>query len=616
MITRTQLNYIRENKLIPTPVDPKTKRPIAVFQGVYDKKGKPKKQWKFDWTDEDILSADAVGVYHKDKDKNPICAAVDFDDLAYVAHDWNNMLPPSMSVAKQTKLGAKVNQRIYKVNGSGFPNLDYGGNSKDDGKLVETLQSGVSVIHSPDRTFTMVPLAQANNEELLKRLKLICFFTEVQKNFVGEGQRDTTHLALQGALARLDEKEYPTTLLEGFIEQLCINVGDDEYSNRINKLSYQREQLAKGVEEVKGIPALCKALGVENLLSYDLLKNNVEEKDYKDYPLLTDADKAEIVYPPTKWIMENWLMERSFNQVFGDSGSGKTILCLKLAYCIANGYPFLDMKCITSMPVLYIEGELPGTQLEERKNTIKQYYYDKGKSLNNDWLISLNKDDLRMHGFKFGFDPIAVHRNMSKEDAKDYGRRGRELINRLQDKILKKTGRQCFTFLDNITALADIDENVATDWKPITQWGTNRKNDGFASCFLHHSNKQENGRGSSGSSAINRLLDFSLQLKKLDQEYRFTMPGTKSVQCSVHYDKERHFLGQPFMLTCCENGVWTEYPFLKQISFKILELAKQGLRQVQIRAMAKELKCSEATVDRLHKQLRNLGLIKDEKPNL
>ena len=59
-----------------------------------------------------------------------------------------------------------------------------------------------------------------------------------------------------------------------------------------------------------------------------------------------------------------------------------------------------------------------------------------------------------------------------------------------------------------------------------------------------------------------------------------------------------------------------KYPFLKQISFKILELAKQGLKQVQIRAMAKELKCSEATVDRLHKQLRNLGLIKDEKLNL
>ena len=112
-----------------------------------------------------MITRDKLKFLREHFDKNTICAAVDFDDLAYVAHDWNNMLPPSMSVAKQTKLGAKVNQRIYKVNGSGFPNLDYGGNSKDDGKLVETLQSGVSVIHSPDRTFTMVPLAQANNEE-------------------------------------------------------------------------------------------------------------------------------------------------------------------------------------------------------------------------------------------------------------------------------------------------------------------------------------------------------------------------------------------------------------------------------------------------------------------
>ena len=46
MITKTQLNFLKENKLIPTPVDPKTKKPIAVFQGVYDKKGKPKRYAK------------------------------------------------------------------------------------------------------------------------------------------------------------------------------------------------------------------------------------------------------------------------------------------------------------------------------------------------------------------------------------------------------------------------------------------------------------------------------------------------------------------------------------------------------------------------------------------
>ena len=38
------------------------------------------------------------------------------------------------------------------------------------------------------------------------------------------------------------------------------------------------------------------------------------------------------------------------------------------------------------------------------------------------------KDDLAMHGFKYGFSPIAVSRNLSVKDAEDYGRKGREFI--------------------------------------------------------------------------------------------------------------------------------------------------------------------------------------------
>ncbi len=180
--------------------------------------------------------------------------------------------------------------------------------AKEDGKLVETLQSGVSVIHAPDRTFTMVPPSEVDPKELEKNLNLICFMTEVQKNFPSKTskQRDTTHLALQGSLARLDEKEYPTTFLEGFIKQLCINLDDDEIDNRVNKLSYQREQLAKGVEEVKGVPALCKALGVKNLSSYDLLKTTVEEKEpEKNYPIISFDKMLEINYPQPEFILRS-----------------------------------------------------------------------------------------------------------------------------------------------------------------------------------------------------------------------------------------------------------------------------------------------------------------------
>ena len=155
----------------------------------------------------------------------------------------------------------------------------------------------------------MVPPTEADPKDLEKRLNLICFMTQVQKNFPPKGvkKRDLAHLALQGALARLDEKEYPTTLLEGFIRQLCTNIDDvDEEENRM-KLEYQREQLKDPNNNVKGVPALCKALGVKNISSYDLLKTNVEEREEepeKNYPIISFDKMLEISYPQPEFILD------------------------------------------------------------------------------------------------------------------------------------------------------------------------------------------------------------------------------------------------------------------------------------------------------------------------
>ena len=68
MITKEQLAFIRKEGLIPTPINPNTKRPVAV-----------KGHWFYDWKDEEILAAADVGIYHREKTKIK-CAAVDPDD--------------------------------------------------------------------------------------------------------------------------------------------------------------------------------------------------------------------------------------------------------------------------------------------------------------------------------------------------------------------------------------------------------------------------------------------------------------------------------------------------------------------------------------------------------
>ena len=89
------ISLLRRNEiklLVITSINPNTKKPTAVYQGNHYPDGKKKYEWGNKWTDEQLLSADYLGVYHReDKDKNkPVCAAVDFDDKKYVAHDEQN----------------------------------------------------------------------------------------------------------------------------------------------------------------------------------------------------------------------------------------------------------------------------------------------------------------------------------------------------------------------------------------------------------------------------------------------------------------------------------------------------------------------------------------------
>ena len=64
------------------------------------------------------------------------------------------------------------------------------------------------------------------------------------------------------------------------------------------------------------------------------------------------------------------------------------------------------------------------------------------KDFNSGWFFYLTRDDLEMHGLKYGFDAIAVSRNLSDKDAIDYGKAGRELIETSFLKFYEKRSKQ------------------------------------------------------------------------------------------------------------------------------------------------------------------------------
>ena len=314
------------------------------------------------------------------------------------------------------------------------------------------------------------------------------------------------------------------------------------------------------------------------------------------------------------------LSTRSFNQIYGWYESGKTIFGLALSIAMSSGNKFLDWECDNKIPSIYVESELPGDVFKSYRWSILQGYLDDGKKFNAANHFTLTHDDLTNAGFQYGFKSIAVAKQHGKDAAKDYGRKGREILLDLFMKIKQRTGKAPFYFLDNMSRLATFDENKQPDWEPFINWGIDLKNKGIPGCFLHHANKGE-GKGSSGSSFIGRLLDTSIQLTKLEDDYRFKMPGNKNLQSSIRFDKSRGFGGSSWankrILTMNEDGHWEHYPYLKQISFVILGLSNQGYTQEEIRNMAKEKEVrdmkdnaySPSHVDKLYKELVSLKLI-------
>ena len=607
----------KEYGLVLTPIIDGTKAP-----GV-----KEDDKWKFDWTDNVLLNSKRLGFFHKESG----VFTLDFDDKDYIAHKYLRLFPQTFTDGKYLNetLGSFVPTHLtYKINGQGVLDFKYPrrAKGKNDGLLIETLSSTQTIFTGDDRQHLGHPLAESNIKYLEKLCKLTCFFAEVEKQYTSiEGHRDEFNLIFTGCLARLDEQEYPTDLLDKFHEQFLYNVGDtQEIKNRL-KIARQRKNLKAG-KKVYGISELRNGLDAE-LKAYSLFsaaadgeeqEEDLSKSDPKEYPLISGNDFDLIEYPPVDYLVNPIINTRSFNQTFGWYESGKSVFGRALAMSMCSGHEFLGWTIDKKIPTAYLESELPGATIKGIRDTVKLGWLDKNLTFNNEWHFSLNQDDLINAGFKYGFSAIAVAKAHGKEAAKDYGRRGRAMIVDWLHKIEKKTGHKPFYFLDNMTKLSTIDENKAQDWNPFLNWGTDLKHKGFSGMFVHHANKGNDKKGSSGSSTIGRLLDTSIQLTKLDQDYRFPIPGSKSLQSSIEFDKSRGFGGSEWskkrIITMNEGGEWKHYPYLNQDSFEILKLHKQGLTQQEIREMGKNKEIgdpplSAPSVDRKYLELVNLQLI-------
>ena len=382
MITNENIQRFKSWGLKLTPVI-KSKNPNE------DKKPKTKKgKWFYDWTDQELLDSNRIGAFHKDSN----IYDVDFDDKTFTAHQFENILPPTLTIGKKVNGRVIATHKIYKkpdnvrLKPYSFPSSAAKGDT-----VVELLASTQTIIAGVDRVIiNNVEPVVYDPEEIKLHLKMIAAFSELYKHAKDLSQRNDFYFRLGGALAR--ETAIPMALRLKYVVKLCQLTGDPEIRNRLSCIERQQEQLDAGSDDVFGIQELSKFLGT-NLKAFDEIKREEEIKEVEDVAtgleILNGNEFTIKDFPKPEYILQPIVARQQIRQVFAPAGTGKTLMMLHEAAAIVSGYDFLHYKNKENKkhPVLYVEGEMDSASIQKRLDDIETSYEIQQKTLNKNFLF-------------------------------------------------------------------------------------------------------------------------------------------------------------------------------------------------------------------------------------
>jgi len=221
------------------------------------------------------------------------------------------------------------------------------------------------------------------------------------------------------------------------------------------------------------------------------------------------------VYKPKKQLMEPWLCERNLNMVFAGAGVGKTQFLIAMSVALSTGQPFLGWEVPEPVGVLYVDGEMPASTMQERIARIAAGY---------------------------GVDPIAPLTVITPdENIENGGIRSLKTEEGRADLLEFIRPEHRMIVLDNLACLYGGDENSSPEWDAMQDFLLllRRRSHCFllllrrrSHCvtFAHHSGKAGLQRGSSHRTDV---LDNVVMLRrpgnyKADDGARFSVIFEKS----------------------------------------------------------------------------------------
>ncbi|MHB1285309.1 MAG: AAA family ATPase [Leptospirales bacterium] len=279
-------------------------------------------------------------------------------------------------------------------------------------------------------------------------------------------------------------------------------------------------------------------------------------------------------FPPREFILSPWLMNQSLNMLHAWRGVGKTHIALELAYAVATGGGFLKWEAPKPRGVLYIDGEMPASTLQERLSRI------------------IASEDREPVPGLFRIITPDLQSTCVPDLATYQGQREIEAA---------LTDDTDLIILDNLSCLVRRGgrENDAESWLSVQEWALHLRSKGKSVIFIHHSGKSGAQRGTSKREDV---LDTVISLRR-PPGYE----GQEGCSIEIHFEKARGLAGsdvEPLAarLITSPDGTrkWEFKATEDALPATIRELADLGMeRREIIRELRESYGKSQATAYRL-----------------
>jgi hypothetical protein len=290
----------------------------------------------------------------------------------------------------------------------------------------------------------------------------------------------------------------------------CVNEAAkcDASLSEVKSTVQDSKQKIDGKQAATGGPELAKLVGVEVVQRIRdwLALNKAQKADYIPNLIVYDLmDFLTQTFPESEPLVTLIKPETpifrtcSINQIFAWRGTGKTMLALTLAGTIARGENFLRWRATRKARVLYVEGEMPASQLQQRAREL-------------------------IGATELGFFRILAFTSQVEDIQYLSTPAGRKAIE-------TNLGDAEVLILDSISTLGGFATNDEEHWLEFLHWLNQLRRRGLCIIFLHHAGKSGMQRGHSRSED---MLDVSIKLTRSEEDQEVDW-----LKVTMEYDKFR-----------------------------------------------------------------------------